>query len=100
VRVQEETYSTPRRMVEATQPQASCNVEAQPSALHPPLGLDRTLDELAIRRRTLENEIAESLKQVVDKMNIAVDKVEKTAKVCVVLHPDLGNKLEAYACIY
>jgi hypothetical protein len=88
VRVQEKTHSVPHRVVEASEPHPDGSAERQvPIVLHPLLGLVRTPEEPATPRRTLDIDIVELLKQVVDKINIVVDKVDKTAKACVVLHP-------------
>jgi hypothetical protein len=88
VRVQEEARSTPCRVVEATEPRANGSVGGQePIVPHTPLGLVRTPDEPATPNQTLHNDVVDSLKQVVDKINIIVDKVDKTARVCVVPHP-------------
>lgn len=85
MRLQEETPSAPRGAVEGIKPHASGSVEAQePIVPHPPLELVGTPGESATLRRNLDSDIFEPLKQVVDKINIVVGKVDKSAKVRVI----------------
>lgn len=85
VRFQRETGSALCRAAEGIEPGADGDIGGEPTATYPSLGLARTLAEAVTTRRTLDNDIAESLKQVVDKICILVDEVDETAKVRVVL---------------
>lgn len=88
MQVQEETRSISRRVGEAGGPRTDESVEVQELIVpHPQSELIRTPDEPATSKRILDNDIVESLKQVVNKINIMVDKVDKTTKVRVALHP-------------
>lgn len=87
MRLQEEAESASHRTVEATGSEANYRVEGQGSIVpHSSLELVRVPVEPAEPRHSLRNDVVELLKQVVDKIEIAVDKLDETTKVHVALH--------------
>jgi hypothetical protein len=88
VSFREEADSAPRHAGEATGPDANDSVEEEGDVVaHPSFELSQTPDEPATPAPTLGNDIAKSLKQVVDKINFLLEKVDKNAKARVVVHP-------------
>lgn len=70
------------RAAEATGLDTNSDVTGQgPIAPHPSPALAQTPVQSAAPRRPVGNDIAESLHQVVDKLQIMVDGVDETAKV-------------------
>lgn len=83
-----ETDSASRRAGEAIQLYANDGVEEGGAVVtYPSLGPAQTPDEPATPTHILGKDIAESLKHVVDRINIVVEKIDETAKVRIVVNP-------------